>query len=65
MNTHMKPVASIAVVLLGLIALLQLIRFVQGWEVVVNGYLVPVWASGVAGLVAGALAWLLWRETRR
>ena len=61
----MKPFASITVVFLGLLSVLQLVRFVQGWEVLVNGSAIPVWASGVACVVVGGLALLLWRESRR
>jgi hypothetical protein len=50
---------------LSLIALLQLLRFVSGWEVTVNGTAVPVWASGIAFLIAGILAVMVWRESRR
>lgn len=59
-----KPFTTIAVVLLSLIALLQLLRFLLGWEVVVNGMAIPLWASGVAFVVAGGLAAMVWREQR-
>ena len=61
----MKPVATVAAVLLALIAIVQLIRFILGWEVTVNGLLVPVWLSGIAFVIAGGLAVMLWREARR
>jgi hypothetical protein len=32
----------------GCIAVLQLARLLLGWDIVVNGYAVPLWASGVA-----------------
>jgi hypothetical protein len=51
-----------AVVLLSLIALLQLVRFILSWEVTVNGTSIPVWASGIAFVIAAALAVMLWRE---
>ena len=61
----MKPVQTLVVVFLSLLALVQLTRVLLGWSVVVNGYAVPLWASGVAFVVAGGLALLLWREARR
>lgn len=61
----MKPFTAAACVLLGVIAVLQLVRFAAGWEVTVDGHVVPVWASGVAALVAGTLAAMTWRESRR
>jgi hypothetical protein len=60
----MKPFTATTAVLLALIALLQLARFILGWEVTVNGVSVPVWASGIAFLIAGGLASMLWRESR-
>jgi hypothetical protein len=60
-----KPFTTIAVGVLSLIALLQLVRTIMRWEVVLNGAVLPVWVSGVAFVVAGALALLVWRESRR
>lgn len=60
-----KPFTCIAIVLLSLIALMQLLRFVLGWEVTVSGVSIPVWASGIAFLIAAGLAVAVWREMRR
>ena len=60
----MKPFTQIAVALLSLIALLQLTRVLLGWEVTVNGISIPIWVSGVAVIIAGGLAVMLWRESR-
>ena len=60
----MRPFTTIAVVLFSLIALMQLLRFSLGWEVTVNGVMVPIWASAIAFVIAGGLAVMLWRETR-
>ena len=60
-----KPFTVIAIVLLSLIAILQLLRFILGWEITVQGVSVPVWASGVAFVVAGGLAVMVWLETRK
>jgi len=60
----MKPFTMIAVVVFSLVALLQLVRLVQGWQVIVNGWPIPLWASGVALVVAAGLAFMLWREAR-
>lgn len=58
----MKPFTLIVEVLLSLIAILQLARFVLGWEVSVNGVSIPVWLSGIAFVVLVGLAVMLWRE---
>jgi hypothetical protein len=60
-----KPFTTVAVVVFTLVALLQLLRFVSGWEVTVNGITIPIWASGVAFVVAAVLAVMLWREARQ
>ncbi|TMI43144.1 MAG: hypothetical protein E6H41_03320 [Betaproteobacteria bacterium] len=60
-----KPFTVIASVLLSLIAILQLLRFILGWEVTVHGVSVPVWASGIAFVVAAGLAVMVWLEMRK
>ena len=60
----MKPFTSIAIVVLGLIAFLQLLRFIFSWAVTVNGISIPVWASGIVFLITATLAVMLWREGR-
>jgi hypothetical protein len=60
----MKPFTVIAIVLFSLIAILQLVRFILGWEVSVNGVAIPIWASGIAFVVAGGVAVMLWRESQ-
>lgn len=60
----MKPFAAISIVVFSMIAILQLLRFILGWEVSVNGFIVPVWVSGMAFVVLGGLAVMLWREGR-
>ena len=60
----MKPFTAISVIVFSLVALLQLIRMALGWEVVVNGLAIPIWASGIAFVVAAGLAFMLWREAR-
>lgn len=60
----MKPFARLSVALLSVLALLQLVRLIAGWTVVVAGVVVPLWLSAVLALVAGLLAVMLWRESR-
>ena len=61
----MKPFTAITVVLLALIAVVQLLRFVLGWEVTVNGLMVPIWLSGIAFVITAGLALMVWREARQ
>jgi hypothetical protein len=60
-----KPFTTTAVIVLSLIALLQMLRLVLKWQVTINGVIVPVWLSGIAFVVAGGLAVMVWREHRR
>ena len=60
-----KPFTLIAIGIFSIIALLQLMRFILGWEVTVNGWIVPVWMSGIAFVVAAGLAATLWLEARK
>jgi len=61
----MKPFTTLAVVFLALIALAQATRFLLGWEVTIHGFVVPVWLSGIAFLIAAGIGAMLWRESRR
>ena len=57
-----KPFTAVAAVVFGIVAVAQLLRFVMGWDVSIDGFHVPVWASAVATIVAGGLAAMLWVE---
>jgi hypothetical protein len=59
-----KPFTTIAVTVFTLMAIVHLGRLLTGWEVVVTGFVVPVWWSAVGLVVAGGLALMVWREAR-
>jgi len=61
----MKPFTIIAIIIFDLVSIMHLIRLVLGWEVIVNGTVIPMWISGVAFPVAAALAFMLWREMHK
>ena len=60
----MKPFTTVTVVVLSLVSLVQLARVALGWVVTINGVAIPLWASVIACVVAAALAFMLWRESR-
>ncbi|MGH8136034.1 MAG: hypothetical protein ACRER4_06775 [Steroidobacteraceae bacterium] len=60
----MKPFTTLAILLISAAAVLQLTRFLRGWVVTVDGATIPVWISGVAAVVLGVVAAMLWRESR-
>ena len=61
----MSRVTRIAMVLLGLVAVAHLLRIILRTEVMIGGTPVPMWVSGVACVVAGGVAVMLWRERGR
>jgi hypothetical protein len=61
----MKPFTTLAILVFGLIALIHLYRLIKPFPVVVGGMAVPQWISVVGLLLAGVLALMLWRESRR
>lgn len=60
----MKPFTLIAVLVFSLVAALQLLRVALGWEITINGLVIPPWASLVAAALAAVLAVMVWRENR-
>ena len=61
----MKPFTTAAFGVFVLVALLQLLRVALGWEVTVNGFLIPTWASIIACVAAATLAAMLRRENQK
>ncbi len=61
----MKPATVISAAIFALVALLHVARFAFGWEVRVGGLTIPMWVSPIGLVVAGTLAFLLWRDARR
>ena len=59
-----KPFTLVAVVIFSLVSLLQLLRLLLGWDITINGIAIPLWASGVAFVVAAGVAAMVWRERR-
>jgi peptidoglycan/LPS O-acetylase OafA/YrhL len=61
----MKPFTRLAVVVLWLIALQQLLRFIAGWQITLNGAPVPLWLSVLVAVLAASLAVMVWWEQPR
>lgn len=58
------PFTKVAIGIFAFVTAAHLCRLFQGWEIVIGGYTVPMWASIPGALVPGALAYLLWHEAR-
>jgi hypothetical protein len=52
-----KNYARFTAVIFTIIAVLHGLRLVLGWEAVIGGFVVPMWLSAVAVLIAGCLAY--------
>ena len=61
----MRPFTNIAIGIFALVVVLHVLRLIFGWEAVINGMVIPMWASVVGVLIAGGLAVMLWRESRQ
>jgi hypothetical protein len=59
---NMKPSTLITIGLFVLVALLHIVRIIFGWEVIINGTIVPMWISVV---IPVGLALLIWLEFSR
>ena len=60
----MKPFTTVAVAVFSLLAVVQLLRVALAWEVTINAFVIPLWASVIACVVAATLAIMVWRESR-
>ena len=56
--------ARLAGAVFAVVAVLQLARAAMGWSVSFEGTAIPIWASWVAAVVAGALSWLGLKATK-
>jgi len=56
--------SRLAATVFAVVALLQLIRALAGWPIMIADSMMPVWASWIACVVAAGLAWLGWTTTR-
>lgn len=61
----MKPFTTVAFAILLAAGLAHVVRLIAGFEVVIAGHYVPLWASAVGGLIALIVAFQLRREAKR
>jgi len=61
----MKPFTTIGGLVLLLIAIVQAVRAFLGFEVIIDGYAVPVMASWIVAVVLGMLSLMVLSEARR
>jgi uncharacterized protein (DUF697 family) len=61
----MKPFTSATAIVLLAVSVAHVLRLLYGWQVTAADRVVPMWVSGVAAVVAGILAVMVWRENRK
>jgi hypothetical protein len=64
-NSTGNESTSQTVTVFAIVAAVQLIRILLNWAVVINGVPIPIWVSGIACVVAIALAVMVGNESRR
>ena len=60
----MKPATHLASILLAVVSLAHLLRALFGVQMTLADRIIPMWVSWVGFVVAGSVAFMLWREAR-
>jgi len=60
-----KPFTLLAVVIFAVMALLHAYRLVTHFRIVLGSHEIPMWCSYIGIVVAGGLAIMVYRETKR
>ena len=58
----MKVGSRIAIVVFLLVCFAHVHRLLFGWEVLIDGKVIPIWTSVAGMLISGSLAFLLWKD---
>ena len=53
-----------ASVVFAMMAVLHMLRSIFNWEVLINGYIIPIWFSYIAVVVAGFLSWAMYDASK-
>jgi len=51
-----KSFMSVASLIFAIVAVMHILRLINGWEIMIGDFMVPTWASVVAAIAAGYLA---------
>jgi len=54
---NIKTFSLVAGLVFGVVALVQLLRIVMAWDVMIDGWAAPMWISWIAVIVAGFLSY--------
>ena len=58
---NQKTFSTVTFIVFSLIALLHALRLIYGWNAVIAGWGVPMWVSGLAVVLAGYLAYSVFK----
>lgn len=56
---------KLASIIFGLIALLHLLRSIFRWQALIENFIVPIYFSYIAFVVAGFLSWWMYRVSKK
>ncbi len=59
-----KTVLRLNAVLFGLVAVLHVLRIALGWDIYIGDWNAPMWASVLAVVIAGLIAYLNWKHAK-
>ena len=59
-----KPFTKTATTLFAVAAALHIARLFFGWDAQIGGVAIPHWPSVIVVILAAAMAWGLWKESR-
>ena len=60
----MKPASLLVAILLDIIAVVHILRLIFHTEVIIGGWVLPMWVSGLGAVAATVLSVLVIREAR-
>jgi hypothetical protein len=60
-----KNYLTLASAIFALVALAHLVRALLNWPISIDGWIVPIWLSWLAFVVAGALSWFGWSLAKK
>jgi len=60
----MKPFTTVAVIVFLIVAVVHLVRVIEGWPVAIDALQIPMWVSVVGCAISALLAVMVWRENR-
>lgn len=60
----MKIGSKIAIIVFSIVAIAHLLRVIFGTSLIIGTWSAPMWTSILGVIGPGAIAWMLWRESR-